>query len=113
MIDLPLLARLAAEHARALDHPIATVRVAGVEHDLDAAPLLMGVLNLSRDSTYRESVALGVDSALRRARIMVAQGAGLIDVGAEATSPRASSRPAPAGGRPPPRGRSPRRPASR
>lgn len=90
MIDLQLLARLSAEHAPALDHPVATVRIAGVEHDLDAKPMLMGVLNLSRDSTYRESVAVGVDSALRRARTMVAQGAGLIDVGAEATSPRAS-----------------------
>ncbi len=90
MIDLTLLARLAAEHGPALEHPIATVRIAGVEHDLDAHPMLMGVVNLSRDSTYRESVAVGVDSAVRRARTLVAQGAGVIDIGAEATSPRAS-----------------------
>jgi dihydropteroate synthase len=90
MLELGMLARLAAEHGDALAHPVAPVVIDGVARDLDADPLIMGVVNLSRDSTYRDSVAVSVDSAVRRARIMHAQGAGLIDVGAESTTMRAS-----------------------
>lgn len=90
MIPLDLLADLVREHGAALAHPIAAVRIDGVRHDLDAAPLVMGVVNLSRDSTYRDSIAVSTQSAIRRARIMHAQGAGLVDVGAESTTLRAS-----------------------
>jgi dihydropteroate synthase len=90
MLELSMLARLAALHGDALAHPVAPVVIDGVARDLDADPLIMGVVNLSRDSTYRDSVAVSVTSAVRRARIMHAQGAGLIDVGAESTTLRAS-----------------------
>jgi len=90
MLGLGELAALAEAHAAALAHPIAPVMVGGRSHDLDAEPLVMGVVNLSRDSTYRESIAVGTESALRRGRIMAAQGAGLIDVGAESTTARAA-----------------------
>lgn len=90
MLSLRALAGLVAEHGEALDHEVAPVTIAGVRHDLDAAPLVMGVVNLSRDSTYRDSVAVSTRSAIRRARIMAAQGAGLIDLGAESTTAQAT-----------------------
>ncbi len=89
-MDLTSLASLAAEHAGALAHPVAPVRLAGVLCDLDADPLIMGVVNLSRDSTYRDSVAVSADSAIRRARVMHAQGAGVVDLGAESSTLRAA-----------------------
>ena len=49
----------------------------------------MGTVNLSRDSTYRESVAVSPESAIRKARIQVAQGAHVVDVGAESSTARA------------------------
>lgn len=45
----------------------------------------MGVINLSADSWYRESVCLTTESAVRRGRVMGAHGAEIIDVGAEST----------------------------
>ena len=90
MITLDELAGLAQEHADARRHPVAPLAIAGRTHDLDAGPLLMGVVNLSRDSTYRDSVATSTESAIRRARVMAAQGAGLVDLGAESTTLRAS-----------------------
>ena len=89
-MDLTSLARLAAEHSEALTHPVAPVRLAGVQCDLDSDPLIMGVVNLSRDSTYRDSVAVSADSAIRRARVMHAQGAGVVDLGAESSTLRAA-----------------------
>lgn len=89
MIDLPGLAALAQRHASDLDHQVAPFRLADKEIDTDASPILMGVVNLSRDSAYRESIAVDQASAVRKARVQVAQGAHLIDIGAE--SSRASA----------------------
>ena len=92
ILDLEALAALAASDPAALAHPVARVRIAGQVHDLDADPMVMGVVNLSRDSTYRDSVAVSTASAVRRGRIMHAQGAGIVDVGAESTTAAASRR---------------------
>jgi dihydropteroate synthase len=45
----------------------------------------MGVVNLSPDSWYRESVCLGIEPAVRRARVLHEQGAEIVDIGAEST----------------------------
>ncbi len=90
MVDLTSLARLATEHPKALAHRVAPVRISGAVRDLDAEPLIMGVVNLSRDSTYRDSVAVSQGSAIRRARVMHAQGAGVVDLGAESSTLRAA-----------------------
>jgi len=45
----------------------------------------MGVINLSPDSWYRESVCLTAGSAVQRGRVLREQGADIIDVGAEST----------------------------
>jgi dihydropteroate synthase len=92
MLELSALAGLAEAHAEALACPVREVRIAGRSRDLDAEPIVMGVVNLSRDSTYRDSVAVSTESAVRRARIMHAQGAGIIDVGAESTTAKAARR---------------------
>lgn len=45
----------------------------------------MGVVNLSADSWYRESVCLSAEAAIRRALVLQEQGADIIDIGAEST----------------------------
>ena len=50
----------------------------------------MGCVNLSRDSTYRESIATSTESAIRKGRVLAAQGADLIDVGAESSTAKAA-----------------------
>lgn len=91
MIGLRELARLAETYADDLDRPVAPLRIGERVIDTDAEPILMGVVNLSRDSAYRESVAVDTTSALRMARVQTAQGATFIDVGAESSRPSASS----------------------
>ena len=56
----------------------------------DGPVTLMGCVNLSRDSTYRESVATGPDDAVRMGRIQAAQGAAIIDLGAESSNASAA-----------------------
>ena len=50
----------------------------------------MGILNVTPDSFSDGGRYLAVDQALSRARAMIAEGAGIIDVGGESTRPGAS-----------------------
>ncbi|MCL2541967.1 MAG: dihydropteroate synthase [Nocardioidaceae bacterium] len=85
MISLAGLARLVEAHRDDLDVEVAPFAIGGRSFDTDREPVLMGVVNLSRDSAYRESVAVSLESAVRKARVQVAQGAHVIDVGAESS----------------------------
>jgi dihydropteroate synthase len=61
MITLAALARLAEEHSEAIAAPVEPIRI-GDRSWIDE-PVIMATVNLSRDSTYRESIATGPDSA--------------------------------------------------
>jgi dihydropteroate synthase len=90
MLSLSALAALAAAHADELDQPVAPLRIGEKAYDTDTTPVIMGTVNLSRDSTYRESVAINGESAIRKARVMAAQGAHFIDIGAESSTAKAA-----------------------
>lgn len=85
MLELNHLAELVAEHGAALQARPAPFELRGVRFCHSPDPSLMGVVNLSPDSWYRESVSLSVEAAVRRGRRLRAEGAVLIDVGAEST----------------------------
>lgn len=86
MISLAALAALATAHADELDRPVAPLRIGDRVIDVDARPAVMGVVNLSRSSTYRESVVTSPESAVRRGRVLAAQGADVVDLGAESSN---------------------------
>lgn len=57
-------------------------------HDLDAkTPLVMGILNVTPDSFSDGGRYTDVDAAVSHAKLMVEQGAAIIDVGGESTRP--------------------------
>ncbi len=88
MITLAELARLANAHPEALSAPVAPIRIG--DREWVDQPVIMATVNLSRDSTYRESIATGTESAIRKARVAAAAGADLVDIGAESTTARAA-----------------------
>lgn len=90
MITLAALADLATAHRADLDHRVGPLVIADRSFDVDSRPVIMGTVNLSRDSTYRESIAVSTDSAVRKARVMAAEGADIIDIGAESSTIRAA-----------------------
>ena len=79
------MAALADAHAAALAAPVRAFDIGGRAFDFDAHPEMMGVVNLSRDSWYRESVVPDADAAVRRGAVLAAQGAAIVDIGAEST----------------------------
>ena len=85
MLKLDDLAGLVAAHPEALNARVAAFDVGGRRFDGNTEPALMGVINLSADSWYRESVCLSADAAVRRGHVLAAQGAAILDVGAESS----------------------------
>lgn len=93
MITLAALAELHARHRDDLDLSVPPLTVAEGLVVRDGSVTVMGAVNLSRDSTYRESVAVSTEAAVRMARVQVAQGAAIVDLGAEASGGHADRRP--------------------
>jgi len=85
MLSLEMLGSLVAAHGQDLVARVAEFTIGGVEFASNSRPSIMGVINLSADSWYRESVCLSADAAIARGRVLVAQGAHVIDIGAEST----------------------------
>jgi dihydropteroate synthase len=85
MLRLEDLAALADQHRDALSSRVASFEIAGHRFDGNARPELMGVINLSADSWYRESVCLSADAAIARGHVLAAQGAAILDIGAESS----------------------------
>ena len=80
MLGLKDLAAIAAEHAVDLEAEVRPFDIAGQVAFPPAQPAIMGVINLSADSWYRQSICTSVQAAVERA-----QGAAIIDIGAEST----------------------------
>ena len=57
------------------------------ELDLEQRPLVMGILNVTPDSFSDGGEYWSADKALKRAEIMIAEGADIIDIGGESTRP--------------------------
>lgn len=85
MLGLEQLSELVEKHRAAAKAQVREFSIGGRHFAFNSAPAVMGVINLSADSWYRESVCLTAESAVRRGRVMREQGADIVDVGAEST----------------------------
>jgi len=90
MLSLRSLAELADTYREELDLPVASIDIDERIIATSDRPAIMGTLNLSRDSTYRDSIATSTESAIRKARVMAAQGADIVDIGAESSTAAAA-----------------------
>lgn len=85
MLRLEDLAALLENNREAASARVKEFSIGGVHFAFNSRPAIMGVVNLSADSWYRESVCRTTEAAVRRARVLTAQGASIVDVGAEST----------------------------
>ncbi len=85
MLSLEQFAILWEQHGQAATVQPTGFSVGQSNLEIGKDPRLMGVVNLSHQSWYRESVCLNPEAAIRRAKILAAEGADLIDVGGEST----------------------------
>ncbi|MDB6026995.1 MAG: Dihydropteroate synthase, partial [Verrucomicrobiales bacterium] len=85
MLTLERLAELVENNRDATKARVKEFPIGGKNFVFNSQPSIMGVVNLSADSWYRESVCLTADSAIARGKVLASQGADIIDIGAEST----------------------------
>ena len=85
MLKLEQLAELLEKNRHAASVRVKEFSIGGKKFKFNSQPAIMGVVNLSADSWYRESVCLTAEAAIQRGKILAAQGAAIVDVGAEST----------------------------
>jgi dihydropteroate synthase len=85
MLKLENLAELFEKNRAAASARVREFSIGGKKFYFNSQAAVMGVVNLSADSWYRESVCLSSETAYQRGKILAAQGADIIDVGAEST----------------------------
>ncbi len=85
MLTLEHLSELLDKHRVAAAARVKEFSIGSTHFAFNSRPAIMGVINLSPDSWYRESVCLTSESAVQRARVLHAQGAAIVDIGAEST----------------------------
>ena len=85
MLTLEQLSVLVESNRAAASARIKEFSLGGRKFAFNSQPAIMGVVNLSADSWYRESVCLTTETAVQRGKMLAAQGAQIIDVGAEST----------------------------
>jgi dihydropteroate synthase len=85
MLNLEHLAHLWHQHPQAASARVNEFSLGPHAFPFNSRPAIVGVINLSPDSWYRESVCLTAEQAARRGRVLHAQGADIIDLGAESS----------------------------
>jgi dihydropteroate synthase len=85
MLKLEQLAELLEKNRAAASARVKEFSIGGKHLAFNSQPAIMGVINLSPDSWYRESVCLTAEAAVQRGKVLIAQGADIVDVGAEST----------------------------
>jgi len=85
MLRLEDLAELLEINRAAASARVKEFSIGGVKFAFNSRPAIIGVVNLSADSWYRESVCLTAGAAVQRGKVLRAQGADIVDIGAEST----------------------------
>ena len=89
MLDHRALCDVFDRYRQAFDTSVRTFTIGERLFDFNRYRYLVGVINLSTDSWYRESVCATTDEAIARAEMLAQDGVDLIDIGAESTLPDA------------------------
>jgi len=90
VLTLEQLSELLEKNRAAASAPVKEFSIAGRTFAFNSRPAIMGVVNLSADSWYRESVCLSAETAIRRGCVLQEQGADVVDIGAESTLAQAA-----------------------
>src|SRR5258708_13017862 len=87
MLNLEQVGELLEKNRAAASARVKEFPIGGKPFAFNSRPAVMGVVNLSADSWYRESVCLSAEAAVPRGKILTPQGAAIIDGGAQSHPP--------------------------
>lgn len=85
MLGIEQIAELIENNRAAAEAHVKEFSIGSTHFAFNSRPAIMGVINLSSDSWYRESICLTAGAAVQRGKVLRERGADIIDVGAEST----------------------------
>lgn len=86
MLNLEDLYEIYDKHKDDYNTQIEPFALGNKQFDFNAQTALVGVINLSTDSWWNHAICYNADQAIRRGKVLTAQGADIVDIGAEASS---------------------------
>ena len=89
VLDFRILKQLFDSYGDLLDKPVHGFDIGGRRFDFNRHRYITGVINLSSESWYKESICADVQSAVERGIQLVRDGAHVVDIGAESSLPTA------------------------
>ena len=90
MLDIGVIHDLLRRHSDALGAKVPGFTLGDVAFDFQTQRYLTGVINLSADSWYKESVCTSPERAVEMGLQLARDGAHMVDIGAESTLPDAA-----------------------
>lgn len=85
MLSIEYFQSLVERYGDVLSCKVQEFSIGNEQLSFDRKTYLMGVVNLSPDSWYRESVCLSKEQAVQRGRRLAVEGATIVDIGAESS----------------------------
>src|ERR1035438_6913804 len=85
MLKLEQLAELLEKNRAAVAARVKEFSIGGRPFAFNSQSAIMGVINLSPDSWYRESVCLTAEAAIQRGKVLHEQGADIVDIDRKST----------------------------
>lgn len=87
MLTLEDIYEIYAKHKEDYNVRVAEFAIGHKQFNFNSKTALMGVMNLSTDSWWNHSICYNPEQAIRRGKVLTAQGADIVDIGVEASSP--------------------------
>ena len=89
MLNLEDLYTIHEQNKDSIKAKVEEFSIGNKQFNFNTEKAILGVINLSNDSWYRESVCLSAETAIRRGIVLKSQGADVVDIGAESTLEKA------------------------
>ena len=89
MLNLEDLYTIHEQNKDSIKAKVEEFSIGNKQFNFNTEKAILGVINLSNDSWYRESVCLSAETAIRRGMVLKSQGADVVDIGAESTLEKA------------------------
>ena len=86
MLDLDTICAIYNDHKHEYNTEVKEFSLGNRTFNFNTETTLLGVVNLSTDSWFNHAICYTPEQAIRRSKVLAAQGADIIDIGAEATS---------------------------
>ncbi|MEM9925020.1 MAG: dihydropteroate synthase [Cyanobacteria bacterium P01_D01_bin.50] len=86
MLTLEDIYEVYAKHKDDYNAQVEEFTIGNKKFNFNSQTALLGVINLSTDSWWNHAICYNPEQAIRRGKVLTAQGADIVDIGAEASS---------------------------